>query len=173
VISRRLTIFGVAVAIVSGCSGTPASQRSSTPVARSASRAAPSTAPDRPTTVPLETAIAQRGVTVALRRMVLHTDGPPEVVIDFANHRRTAQDLELASDRVVATQGGTRIVARGAGGGSTAVTLTGGASLSGWSLTLPGLRPGEPYTLTATVTVPVDEIHPPPLKPVRFRFDAG
>jgi hypothetical protein len=148
----------VSVLVACGCSSSHASRRSST---------AP---PGRSTTVRLESSSTQRGVTVTLRRVVFHTNGQPEVFIDFANRRHADQPLELVSDRVVATQGGTRIVARGTGGGATALVLTGGASSSGWSVVLPGLRPGQRYALTATVTVADEEIAPWKLDPIRFRF---
>jgi hypothetical protein len=120
------------------------------------------------TVAKVSTSITQRGVTVSIIRVVLHTDGPPEMFIDFAN-RSGGRTLELNPQRIVVLQGGRRIVGQGA-----SLMLAPGASAHGSSVTLPGFRLAAPYTLTATVTIPESEVRPPKRRnPLRFRFGFG
>lgn len=110
----RLTLYSLAVAAATcGCSDGHSAHSSPPPVT--------SALPAAHTTVAkVSTSITQRGVTVSIIRVVLHTDGPPE------NVRRLRQPFEWAD----------------AGAESTADRGAAGRPPDRWSGSVPGARAG-------------------------------
>ena len=112
----------------------------------------------------------QRGVTVALTRILVSPGDPAELVLGVANGVRRPRGLDLTFDpeHVVVRQAGRRISSSGGAG----FTLTNGASTQDLIVQLQGFRPDLPYTVTADVRADVDAKYVPVgwRRPLRFSW---
>jgi len=161
----RLAILSVALAaavLVSGCGG-------GNHPAHSAASASP---PAKTVTYPLESTTSERGVTLALKRIVVPPNGPTELVMDIANwSKRPGPDLEFDPSRVVVRQAGRRISSKS----GPSAGLTYGGSARGFTVQLTGFRPDLPYTITAAVVADTGLKKVPPgwHRPLRFSWRFG
>ena len=168
----RLAILPVALAaavLVSGCGG-------GNQPAHSAASASPATSSPTPraktVTYSLESTSSERGVTLALKRIVVPPNGPAELVMDIANwSKRPGPDLEFDPSRVVVRQAGRRISSKS----GPSAGLTYGGSAKGFTVQLTGFRPDLPYTITAAVLADTGLRKVPSgwHRPLRFRWRFG
>jgi len=166
----RLAILPIGLAaavLVSGCAGGDHPAHSSA--------APPTSAPPLPAkvvTYRLGSTARERGVTLALKRIVVRPNAPVELQMDIANWaNRSGPDLEFDPSRVVVRQAGRRISSTdGASFG-----LPYGGSAKGFTVQLTGFRPDLPYTITAAVVADTGLKKVPPgwHQPLRFYWRFG
>ncbi|HEX3329967.1 MAG TPA: hypothetical protein VHS27_08590 [Gaiellales bacterium] len=169
----RLAILPATLAaavLVSSCAGGDHPAPSSTAALPVVS--APATPPAKTVTYSLGSTTIERGVTLALKRIVAPPNAPAELVIDIANwSKKSGPDLEFEPSRIVVRQAGRRISLKA----GPSAGLTYGGSATGFTVQLTGFRPNLPYTITANVVADTALKKVPPgwHRPLRFywRFE--